>query len=45
MTTKRLPALLLLAASIAALAAAAISLLRMRVPPPARVAVYKPILD
>jgi DHA2 family multidrug resistance protein-like MFS transporter len=36
---------LLLAASIAALAAAAISLLRMRVPPPTRVAVYKPILD
>ena len=36
---------LLLAASIAALAAAAISLLRMRVPPPTRVAVYKPIID
>jgi DHA2 family multidrug resistance protein-like MFS transporter len=36
---------LLLAASIAALAAAVISLLRTRVPPPIRVAVYKPILD
>ena len=36
---------LLLAASIAALAAAAISLLRMGVAPPGRVAVYKPILD
>jgi DHA2 family multidrug resistance protein-like MFS transporter len=36
---------LLLAASIAALAAAGISLLRMGVAPPSRVAVYKPILD
>ena len=36
---------LLLAASIAALAAAGISLLRMSVAPPKRVAVYKPILD
>jgi DHA2 family multidrug resistance protein-like MFS transporter len=36
---------LLLAASVAALAAAAISLLRMGVAPPGRVAVYKPILD
>jgi DHA2 family multidrug resistance protein-like MFS transporter len=36
---------LLLAASIAALAAAGISLLRMSVAPPSRVAVYKPILD
>jgi DHA2 family multidrug resistance protein-like MFS transporter len=32
-------------ASIAALIAAGISLLRMRVPPPSRVAVYRPILD
>src|SRR5206468_10827078 len=32
-------------ASIAALIAAGISLLRMRVPPPRRVAVYRPILD
>jgi len=36
---------LLFAASIAALAAAGISLLRMGVAPPGRVAVYKPILD
>lgn len=36
---------LMLAASIAALIAAAFSLTRMRVAPPARVAVYKPILD
>jgi len=36
---------LLLAASIAALVAAGISLLRMGVAPPGRVAVYKPILD
>ena len=36
---------LLLAASIAALAAAGISLLRMGVTPPSRVAVYRPILD
>jgi DHA2 family multidrug resistance protein-like MFS transporter len=36
---------LLLAASIAALAAAGISLLRMGVAPPSRVAVYKPLLD
>ena len=36
---------LLLAAAIAALAAAGISLLRMGVAPPSRVAVYKPILD
>jgi DHA2 family multidrug resistance protein-like MFS transporter len=36
---------LLLAAAIAALVAAAISLLRLRVPPPGRVAVYRPILD
>ena len=36
---------LLLAASIAALAAAGISLLRMGVAPPGRVAVYRPILD
>jgi MFS transporter, DHA2 family, multidrug resistance protein len=32
-------------ASMAALIAAGISLLRMRVPPPSRVAVYRPILD
>jgi len=36
---------LLFAASIAALAAAGISLLRMSVAPPGRVAVYRPILD
>jgi len=36
---------LLLAASLAALLAAGVSLLRLRVPPPARVAVYKPILE
>jgi MFS transporter, DHA2 family, multidrug resistance protein len=36
---------LLLAASIAALVAAGISLLRMQVAPPGRVAVYRPILD
>src|SRR6185503_6119030 len=36
---------LLLAAAIAALAAAGISLLRMSVAPPGRVAVYRPILD
>ena len=36
---------LLLAASIAALVAAGISLLRMGVAPPGRVAVYRPILD
>ena len=36
---------LLLAASIAALVAAAISLLRLNVAPPGRIAVYKPILD
>jgi MFS transporter, DHA2 family, multidrug resistance protein len=36
---------LLLAASIAALVAAGISLLRLNVAPPGRVAVYKPILD
>jgi len=36
---------LLLAASIAALVAAALSLTRLRVSPPSRVAVYKPILD
>ena len=36
---------LLCAASIAALAAAGISLLRLNVAPPGRVAVYKPILD
>ena len=36
---------LLLAASIAALLAAGISLLRLNVAPPGRVAVYKPILD
>ncbi|MFL6721029.1 MAG: MFS transporter [Sphingomonas sp.] len=36
---------LLLASAIAALIAAGISLLRLRVPPPTRVAVYKPILD
>jgi DHA2 family multidrug resistance protein-like MFS transporter len=36
---------LLLAASIAALVAGAISLTRLGVSPPARVAVYKPILD
>jgi DHA2 family multidrug resistance protein-like MFS transporter len=36
---------LLLAASVAALIAAGISLLRMGVAPPKRVAVYKPILD
>ena len=36
---------LLLAASIAALAAAGISMLRMGVAPPGRVAVYRPILD
>jgi DHA2 family multidrug resistance protein-like MFS transporter len=36
---------LLLAASIAALLAAGVSLLRLRVTPPSRVAVYKPILE
>ena len=36
---------LLLAAAIAALVAAGISLLRLRAEPPKRVAVYKPILD
>ena len=36
---------LLLAASVAALLAAGVSLLRLRVPPPGRVAVYKPILE
>lgn len=36
---------LLLAASIAALASAGISLLRLNVAPPGRVAVYRPILD
>lgn len=36
---------LLLAASVAALIAAAISLLRLGVTPPSRVAVYRPILD
>jgi DHA2 family multidrug resistance protein-like MFS transporter len=36
---------LLLAASIAALAAAGISLLRLNFAPPGRIAVYKPILD
>jgi DHA2 family multidrug resistance protein-like MFS transporter len=36
---------LLLAASIAALVAAGISLLRLNVAPPGRVAVYRPILD
>jgi DHA2 family multidrug resistance protein-like MFS transporter len=36
---------LLLAASVAALLAGGVSLLRLRVPPPARVAVYKPILE
>jgi DHA2 family multidrug resistance protein-like MFS transporter len=36
---------LLLASAVAALVAAGISLLRLQVKPPARVAVYKPILD
>jgi hypothetical protein len=36
---------LLLAASIAALVSAGISLLRLNVAPPGRVAVYRPILD
>jgi DHA2 family multidrug resistance protein-like MFS transporter len=36
---------LLFAASVAALAAAGISLLRLNVAPPSRVAVYRPILD
>lgn len=36
---------LLLAASIAALVAAGISLLRLRVRPPGRVAIYRPIID
>jgi hypothetical protein len=36
---------LLLGASIIALIAAGISLLRLGVPPPGRIAVYKPILD
>jgi DHA2 family multidrug resistance protein-like MFS transporter len=36
---------LMLAASIAALVAAALSLTRLRVAPPSRVAVYRPILD
>ena len=36
---------LLFAASIAALVAAGISLLRLNVAPPGRVAVYRPILD
>jgi hypothetical protein len=35
----------MLAASIAALVAAGISLLRLGVTPPSRVAVYRPILD
>jgi DHA2 family multidrug resistance protein-like MFS transporter len=41
----RITPTLLLIASIAAVVAAAISLLRLNVPPPARVAVYRPILD
>jgi len=41
----RITPMLLLAAAIAALVAAGISLLRMGVAPPGRVAVYKPILD
>jgi DHA2 family multidrug resistance protein-like MFS transporter len=41
----RITPALLLAASIAALLAAGISLLRMGVAPPGRVAVYRPILD
>jgi hypothetical protein len=36
---------LLFIAAIAALVAAAISLLRLKVAPPGRVAVYRPILD
>jgi DHA2 family multidrug resistance protein-like MFS transporter len=36
---------LLFAASIAAVLAATVSLLRLRVAPPGRVAVYKPILE
>jgi hypothetical protein len=36
---------LLFVASIAALAAAGISLLRLNVAPPERVAVYRPIID
>jgi DHA2 family multidrug resistance protein-like MFS transporter len=36
---------LLLAASIVALVAAGVSMLRLRVEPPRRVAVYRPILD
>ena len=36
---------LMLAASIAALITAGLSLTRLRVAPPSRVAVYKPILD
>lgn len=36
---------LLVAAAVAALAAAFVSLLRLRVPPPDRIAVYRPILD
>jgi hypothetical protein len=35
----------MLAASVAALIAAGLSLTRMGVAPPSRVAVYKPILD
>lgn len=41
----RISSELMLAAAIAALVAAGISLLRLRVPPPSRVAVYRPILD
>ena len=41
----RITPALMLAASIAALIAAGISLLRMGVAPPSRVAVYRPILD
>jgi DHA2 family multidrug resistance protein-like MFS transporter len=41
----RVTPILLLAASIAALVAAGISLLRLNVAPPGRIAVYKPILD
>jgi hypothetical protein len=36
---------LMFAAAIAALVAAGLSLTRLRVPPPSRVAVYRPILD
>jgi len=41
----RIAPTLLFAASIAAVVAAAISLLRLNVAPPSRVAVYRPILD